>query len=233
VKKQAFTLIELLVVVAIIAILAGLLLPALARSKESGRRVVCTANLRQIQLGLHLYSGDYEGAFPTRLVPNSPWTQQMRSLLTDGTLQCPSDRTRVDTNFFGPGESTRRSYIMNGFDDAYKDNVSDADWKKFPKVAYLVRDSQIVHPAETVTYGEKNSYSAAFYLDLLIFPNDYFRELEERRHGKTGETRLGESNYAWADGGVHSAHYGKTTCPLNLWAISDKWRTDTTLCRVR
>jgi len=63
VKKHdcvGFTLIELFVVIAIIAILAALLLPALSRATEQGRRVKCQSNLKQLSLALLMYSGDYE-----------------------------------------------------------------------------------------------------------------------------------------------------------------------------
>ena len=63
--KKGFTLVELLVVIAIIALLLSILMPALNKARESGKRVRCMANLHQLVLALQFYQQDFKEAFPT------------------------------------------------------------------------------------------------------------------------------------------------------------------------
>ena len=75
--RAAFTLVELLVVVAIIAILAALLLPALSAAKQKALRAACTSNSKQMGVGLNIYAGDSSDYLPSTgwVSGGNPWAR--------------------------------------------------------------------------------------------------------------------------------------------------------------
>ena len=82
-KSKAFTLIELLVVIAIIALLMAVLMPALSRAREQGKRAVCLNNLKQLTLAWTLYADDNDGKICAANVGNSDFGWVARMLNTD------------------------------------------------------------------------------------------------------------------------------------------------------
>jgi prepilin-type N-terminal cleavage/methylation domain-containing protein/prepilin-type processing-associated H-X9-DG protein len=230
-KIRGFTLIELLVVIGIIAILAGMLLPALSKAKESARRIACNNNLKQINLAFLMYVGESSDTIPTPSNSQRWTTLLLPFYVNTNLLRCPSD---VPTPYSlgmddsditkHPADAAPRTYIMNAWDDYFRD----------PETTNTsLKEMVFADPSESISYGEKLGDAppagsgpqltlGQFYLNY--FSNDVWTQLNERRHSAGADNKSGGSNYAFVDGSVRYVKFGGTFSPVNMWAVTPEGR---------
>jgi prepilin-type N-terminal cleavage/methylation domain-containing protein len=112
-KRRGFTLIELLVVIAIIAVLIGLLLPAVQKVREAANRAACSNNLKQMGLGIHMYQDTFK-IFPWganddgrdamgNVISFLPWGANILPYIEEGNLYNRMDPNKI---FNGPPNNT-------------------------------------------------------------------------------------------------------------------------------
>ncbi len=228
-KFAAFTLIELLVVIAIIAILASMLLPSLAKAKETAKRIACTSNLHQMGLANMMYVDDNKGDFSPRS-NQQRWPNLLRPYYhVLSLLRCPTEfnissnsTLGTDANF--PADTAPRSYIINGFNDGYDEKYGVGQWQGGTNAPYL-SEKDIPLPSDTIIFGEKMTNSGHFFMDYIDV--DDAEQLDQIKHGRTSlNTTAGGSVYAFIDGSTRFLKNHGSISPENLWATTAFWRTN-------
>lgn len=214
-RRDAFTLIELLVVIAIVAVLAALLFPVFSAAKEAGKKTACLSNVRQLTMGVVLYSGDFDDVLPPLANETNAvlWTDITKPYVRAETVNlCPSD------------SAARVSYGLNQlvFVDLYglteKPVFNSIDSVRTPSETVMMSDLGTEDDLKTPRKGGLK----------LVVPDD---DIDDEFDARPSFRHSGRATVGFFDG--HAAarlkeqfYVGWT--PANAWFCLD--RTDTVNC---
>jgi prepilin-type N-terminal cleavage/methylation domain-containing protein len=220
--KHAFTLVELLVVIAVIAILAALLLPALIGAKERAKRAACKNCIRQFSVAIHLYGNDHEDHVPSG-ASNKPDDDHLPviSTATSNAIveYCAGSQRIVSCPSYGdwfitqqplrPFEEREYGYVI-GYN--YHGGHTNTPW---PKLAG--QTGEWISPMRL-----SDNPSLVLISDLNDWSPDYGQTFAP--HGKNGPIINGEPNNPPPDGIVRSpAEVGAAGGNVGLLDGSVSW----------
>ena len=179
--KKNFTLIELLIVIAIIAILAGILLPALNRAHLAANTTKCTANLKQCTTALFLYADSFSDIIPVR-IDKKNWgvlLKDTKLLSPSPVLECPIQTGGQRPNFSSNGDGLWFTYAgfstwgIVGKEKIKMENelgtFSNYNTEvRFNRMSRMKKTSSTILMADArknVTTGQEMNYTFSYYPD--------------------------------------------------------------------
>ena len=240
-QRRGFTLIELLVVIAIIALLVGMLLPALKGARDSSRSLICTNNLRSLAIITQQFADENDGKLPRSSHSAGynalPWAATLYEPITgrafEGTsyswddagwweatnthYRCPHDRR--ESPIAQPGLPFSMPALSYGFNVYFELTPGEIDPSRgshstrpiWAKLSSIPRPSSTVLMGELVDSASRDHIMAHFWRTLSVDPES---EVAVQRHGDAG------SGYAWLDGHASTDAFSETYDPSNQ---TDRW----------
>jgi prepilin-type N-terminal cleavage/methylation domain-containing protein/prepilin-type processing-associated H-X9-DG protein len=214
--RPAFTLIELLVVIAVIAVLLGVLLPALAKSRKAARTTVCQSNARQLVTAINAFSTSNKGMLPenrTRVSPTEHVTWRHR-FMEQGYIPSPKSWTCPDhpgkprSELGAPDNDTvcmgdtPASYALNGH-LLWRFDTLPTDAKR--------TDQTIQRPSHTILLAE----TTAQFPDMRV--TNQLVAVDDGNAGYYGYWHAGKGSYAFLDGHAELINMFATGNPDCRW----------------
>lgn len=162
-RSLDFTLIELLVVIAIIAIVAALLLPGLAKAKESAKRGACLGNMKQIGVCAQSYSDDWQGWLPHVTSDQLFWKRQIAQYAGVSLASSSDDWKLASSIFRCPSWQNIDSLSSAAYQSGYGYNYGALGYEhaSYPEYKPYVRLSDVSVPSQTVMAGDGTDWECA------------------------------------------------------------------------
>ena len=229
-NSRAFTLVELLVVLGIIALLMGIVVPALVQTRKKARRIVCASNISQIALAMQGYAArNDDWIIPAREIIyahsleealgcwNIALLPYIGKNITTSILEnraelwlCPEDKDPYPRGFKNCPHNGMTSYALNGYYRPATDNIGEI--RLGPAGKYKL--AAIPSPSECFLMGE-TSYAAQFYDADAPSVAAYNLPRDGHHRGTSGFYHSGTMNLLFVDGHIENIKGRKT--PDLVW----------------